>query len=218
MNFRIRPPKAVWLPLAAAFSLFAMLEIAGWTAGLWRARSASVVETEDESRLKDEAFKSRNASLSKKIQAYAPKGLYILIDTGRNILYLKRGNEVVRQAVISTGSGFILKDPNGDRKWIFDTPRGEYQVRSKATDPNWVKPDWAFIEEGEPIPKNYDDRIEEGMLGEYALGFGDGYFIHGTLYTVMLGRSVTHGCVRVGDEDLEYIYRHAPLGTKILIF
>ena len=26
----------------------------------------------------------------------------------------------------------------------------------------WMKPDWAFIEEGETIPKKYDDRAEEG--------------------------------------------------------
>ncbi len=218
MNFKFRLPKAAWLPLAAALSLFVMLELAGWTAGLMPGRSADLVETEDEARLKDAALKIRNASLSKKIQGSAPKGRYILIDTGRNLLYLKKGGEVIRQAVISTGSGVILKDPNGDRKWIFDTPRGEFQVRSRATDPSWVKPDWAFIEEGEPIPKKYSDRIEEGMLGKYALGFGDGYFIHGTLYTVMLGRSVTHGCVRVGDEDLEYLFRNVPLGTRILIF
>jgi len=61
--------------------------------------------------------------------------------------------------------------------------------------PSWVKPDWAFIEEGEDIPKNYYDRIEEGVLGDYALEIGNGYFIHGTLYTRLLGKSVTHGCI-----------------------
>jgi lipoprotein-anchoring transpeptidase ErfK/SrfK len=29
---------------------------------------------------------------------------------------------------------------------------------------------------------------------------------------------VTHGCVRVGDDDLEYLYRHVPVGTKVLLF
>lgn len=157
-------------------------------------------------------------ALQKKIAASQPKGVYIVVDTGENKLYVKKGTEVVRQAVVSCGSGDILQDPNGKRKWVFDTPRGEFYVKSKITNPYWVKPDWAFIEEGEPIPKNQEDRVEAGSLGDYALGFGDGFFIHGTLYTRLLGRNVTHGCVRVGDDDLKEIFKIVPLGTKIYIY
>ena len=63
-----------------------------------------------------------------------------------------------------------------------------------------------------------EERIEAGTLGDYALGFGDGYFIHGTLYTRLLGRNVTHGCVRVGDEDLKAVFRAVSIGTKIYIY
>jgi len=85
-------------------------------------------------------------------------------------------------------------------------------------DPIWIKPDWAFIEEGEKIPKDFDERIDYDSLGEYGLGFGDGYFIHGTLYTRLLGRNVTHGCIRVGDEDLIIVSRAVSIGTKIFIY
>jgi lipoprotein-anchoring transpeptidase ErfK/SrfK len=156
--------------------------------------------------------------LEKKIAAVQPKGVFIVVDTGENRLYVKKGTEVVRQAVVSCGSGDILQDPNGKRKWVFDTPRGEFYVKSKITNPYWVKPDWAFIEEGTPIPKNQEDRVEGGSLGDYALGFGDGFFIHGTLYTRLLGRNVTHGCVRVGDDDLKEIFKIVPLGAKIYIY
>ena len=47
------------------------------------------------------------------------------------------------------------------------------------------------------VPTNAADRVEQGVLGEYALGFGKGYFIHGTLYTRLLGKNVTHGCIRL---------------------
>ncbi len=157
-------------------------------------------------------------NLEKKMAALQPKGVYIVVDTGENRLYVKKGSEVVRQAVVSCGSGDILQDPRGKKTWVFDTPRGEYTVKSKITNPYWVKPDWAFIEEGTPIPKNQEDRVEAGSLGDYALGFGDGYFIHGTLYTRLLGRNVTHGCVRVGDDDLKEIFKIVPLGAKIYIY
>ena len=163
-------------------------------------------------------LKAETVALDKKIGALAPKAVFIVIDSARNSLTLKTGKEVLLQAVVSCGSGSILEEPGGKRKWIFDTPRGEFQVKSKAVDPTWIKPDWAFIEEGKEIPKKREERFEAGVLGDYALGFGDGYFIHGTLYSRLLGRSVTHGCVRVGDKDLKAIYQAASIGTKIYIY
>ena len=35
------------------------------------------------------------------------------------------------------------------------------------------------------------------------------------LYEVI---TVSHGCVRLGDEDLEYLYKTAPLGTRVIIY
>jgi L,D-transpeptidase YbiS len=163
-------------------------------------------------------LKAETAALDKKIGALAPRAVFIVIDSARNTLTLETGEEVLLQAVVSCGSGSILEEPGGKRKWIFDTPRGEFQVKSKVVDPTWVKPDWAFIEEGKEIPKKREERFEAGVLGDYALGFGDGYFIHGTLYSRLLGRSVTHGCVRVGDKELKAIYQAASIGTKIYIY
>ena len=164
------------------------------------------------------ALKARNSALRQRLKSLTPDEIYIVIDTGRNMLYLKRGNRKIREAIISCGSGSILKDPAGKRQWVFDTPRGEYRVKTKYIAPAWTRPDWAFIEEGEAIPKDPRKRIEEGVLGDYALGFGNGYFIHGTLYTRLLGRNVTHGCIRVGDRDLKTVYSAAGVGTRIYIF
>jgi L,D-transpeptidase YbiS len=163
-------------------------------------------------------LEAETSSLRKKIGALGPKAVHIIIDSARNTLTLKKGKETMLQAVVSCGSGSILEEPGGKRTWIFDTPRGEFQVKSKVVDPTWIKPDWAFIEEGKEIPKKREERFEEGVLGDYALGFGDGYFIHGTLYSRLLGRSVTHGCVRVGDKDLKTIFQAAAIGTKIFIY
>jgi L,D-transpeptidase YbiS len=163
-------------------------------------------------------LEAENTSIQKKLQALPPKNVYIVVDSAHNVLHLKKGNDTIRKAVVSCGSGSILEEPGGKRQWVFDTPRGEFYVKSKITDPTWVKPDWAFIEEGKEVPKKQEERLESGVLGDYALGFGSGYFIHGTLYTRLLGRSVTHGCIRVGDDDLKAIYKAASVGTKIYIY
>lgn len=184
--------------------------------GYWIARREAVPApqvTDDLATLREQ-----NRSLRKKFEKLLPKGQHLLVDTAKNRIYLKDGEKVIREVVVSCGSGGVLQDPSGKKTWVFDTPRGERIVKSKAKNPTWIKPDWAFIEEGEAIPKKYDDRVEEGVLGDYALGIGDGYFIHGTLYTRLLGRNVTHGCIRVGDADLEYLFKTVPLGTKVYIF
>jgi L,D-transpeptidase ErfK/SrfK len=165
------------------------------------------------------ALQAKYKTLSKQLSKLRPNEAYILVDTARNRLYVKRQEEVVLDAIASTGSGTILDKPGNDAsQWIFDTPRGEFLVQSKLTKPTWIKPDWAFIEEGLGVPQNAADRAEEGVLGDYAMGFGKGYFIHGTLYTRLLGKNVTHGCIRLNDRDLKGVYTLARVGTPIMIF
>lgn len=175
-------------------------------------------EKDSDQKTSASSLKEKNRLLKGQLGSLSPKGVHIVVDTARNVLYLKKGDKLLREIVVSSGSGNILEDPSGKRKWVFDTPRGEYSINSKLRNPDWVKPDWAFIEEGEPIPRDARDRVESGVLGDYALGFGNGYFIHGTLYTRLLGRNITHGCVRVGDEDIEAIFKTVPIGTKVTIF
>lgn len=202
--------------ITAFFIIFLVTESVGYYLGVDGRSSDNKAKAERKISLY--AFKAKNTALKQKLMSFNPSGIYIVVDTGMNRLYVKKANKTIHEAVVSCGSGNILKDPSGKRQWIFDTPIGEYSVRSKNTSPVWTRPDWAFIEEGEAIPKDWKERREEGVLGDYALGFGNGYFIHGTLYTRLLGRNVTHGCVRVGDKDLKIIYNEAQLGTRIFIF
>ncbi|MFO7692718.1 MAG: L,D-transpeptidase [Vicinamibacterales bacterium] len=164
-------------------------------------------------------LRSRQRQLSSRLGALAPKGVYIVIDQTQNRLYLRRANETLLQAVCSAGSGMVLRESTGKkREWVFDSPRGRFEVRSMTRNPVWRKPDWAFVEESQPIPRNPADRLDYGTLGEYALYFGDGFMIHGTLYERLLGRAVSHGCIRVGRDDLRKVWANSRLGTQIYIY
>jgi lipoprotein-anchoring transpeptidase ErfK/SrfK len=163
-------------------------------------------------------WESRVRALKARLAAMVPHGVYAIVDTASNVLTVKQGDRVVRTAVVSAGSGSMLGDPSGNRQWVFDTPRGVRSVQSKLEKPVWVRPDWAFIEEGEPVPSRYDERLDPGAMGDYAIGLGEGYFIHGTLYARLLGRNVTHGCVRVGDQDLKAIFNALSLGSRVILF
>jgi len=164
-------------------------------------------------------LRARERQLVSRLAAAAPRGVYIVIDQTHNRLFLKRDDEMLLEAVCSAGSGMVLNEASGKkRQWMFDTPRGSFQVLSRAENPVWRKPDWAFVEEGQPIPKNPADRLDYGSLGEYALYFGNGYMIHGTLYERLLGRAVSHGCIRVGRNDLRKVWAATGLGTRIYIY
>ena len=156
--------------------------------------------------------------LQSAIERRVPRGPWIVIDQTHNRLRLMRGDVTLLEAPCSAGSGMVLKEGAKGRVWVFDTPRGRFEVLSKTENPVWKKPDWAFVEEGEPIPKDPADRLEYGSLGAYALYFGNGYMIHGTLYERLLGRPVSHGCIRLGKDPLRQLYGQAPLGTPVYIY
>lgn len=157
-------------------------------------------------------------SLSRKYNSYTSGQSYIVINTTDNRFFLYRNKKLVREGFCSSGS-YTMLQTEGDRKWIFKTPKGKYRIQGKTTNPVWKKPDWAFVEEGLPIPsKDHHSRYEYGVLGDYALSIGDGYLIHGTIYKRFLGMPVTHGCVRLADDDLEAIFNTLSIGSKVYIF
>lgn len=164
---------------------------------------------------------AKHKELQKALAATTPKGVYLVIDRTQNRLYIMKDGETIRTAICSVGSGINLKvnTKKGQKQFKFDTPRGVHKVISRQTSPIWKKPDWAYYEEGKTPPSaNASDRFEYGVLGKYALHFGDGYMLHGTLYTRLLGRWVSHGCVRLGAEDLQKVWDMAPIGTPIYIY
>ena len=179
-----------------------------------------------ESLSKDPAYKKQIGLLSKDIQklslkynGYTSGQSYIVINTTENKFFLYTNKKLIREGFCSTGSLTMLKTEKGDKFWVFKTPKGKRTIHGKITNPSWNRPDWSFVEEGLPIPpKNSPDRYESGVLGDYAMSIGDGYLIHGTIYKRFLGMPVTHGCVRLNDEDLEAVYKTLNIGSKVYIF
>lgn len=67
-------------------------------------------------------------------------------------------------------------------------------------------------------PFGTNQRKYQGVLGSHRLNLGDGYSLHGTNKPETIGRSVSHGCVRLRNEDIAKLYEIVPIGTPVYIY
>lgn len=67
-------------------------------------------------------------------------------------------------------------------------------------------------------PFGTNQRKYQGVLGTHRLDLGDGYGIHGTDDPSSIGHSVSHGCVRLRNEDIDKLYDMVEVGTPVYIY
>ena len=67
-------------------------------------------------------------------------------------------------------------------------------------------------------PVGSKNRAVQGELGKYKLDTGGGVLLHGTPHQTSIGKAATHGCMRLRDEDIEWLYQYVPVGTKVYIY
>jgi len=67
-------------------------------------------------------------------------------------------------------------------------------------------------------PFGTNARRYEGVLGTRRLNMGDGYGIHGTNKPETVGQAVSHGCVRMRNDDIERLFEMVPVGTPVFIY
>lgn len=220
-----RPPMngsraRIWLVCLSAvlIVLFGGMSVLAFLGSSPRMDPIVVITPNEETSGSAEQLNARLTHARRQLARLRPRGVYIVVDIFHNKLHVYRNGELLRSAVCSTGTGIVLRDPRSGREWVFDTPLGERTIQRKVRNPVWAKPDWAFIEDGFLPPEDPNERFDPYSLGRFGLYMGDGYIIHGTLFESLLGRRVTHGCIRLGDQDLEYVYYNAPLGTKVYLY
>ena len=61
-------------------------------------------------------------------------------------------------------------------------------------------------------------RRRTGVLGTHRLNLGDGYALHGTDQPQSIGQAVSHGCIRLRNEDIAWLYGAVPVGTAVYVY
>ena len=102
----------------------------------------------------------------------------------------------------------------------WETPLGRTQIVAMARDPAWYPPQSVREEhaaDGDPLPRIVPPG-PENPLGTRAMRLGlPGYLIHGTNRPAGVGMRVSHGCVRMFPEDIEFLFDRIPLKTTVRI-
>ena len=118
----------------------------------------------------------------------------ILVDKSSNKLMLYFGDKLLKTYVVSTGAND-------------STPLGTFRVTTKLENPTWYKPGKVAG------PQDKRNRLGTRWIGLSAKGYG----IHGTTEPEKLGQSVSAGCVRMRNKDVEELFPFVKPGTEVTI-
>ena len=115
---------------------------------------------------------------------------------------------------------YVLTFPVGIGRVGWETPLGEAKVISRAVDPTWYPPASVrreHAEMGDPLPSVVPPG-PDNPLGTRVLKLDmPGYLLHGTNQPYGVGMRVSHGCVRLYPEDIEWLYELVEVGESVRI-
>lgn len=107
-------------------------------------------------------------------------------------------------------------------KMDWKTPLGQTRIVAKQIKPAWYPPESVrqeHLARGDPLPKVIPAG-PNNPLGEFAMRLGipgGAYLIHGTNKPIAIGMDVTHGCIRMFPEDIEFFFKEVSVDTSVLI-
>ncbi|GBU14290.1 L,D-transpeptidase linking Lpp to murein [Enterobacterales bacterium] len=133
------------------------------------------------------------------------EGIVINSAEMRLYYYPKGSNTVV---VLPIGIGELGKDT--PMNWVTT-------IQRKKAGPTWTptaKMHEEYAARGEFLPAVFPAGPDNPM-GLYALYVGRLYAVHGTNANFGIGLRVSHGCVRLRDADIKWLYDNVPQDTRV---
>lgn len=140
--------------------------------------------------------------------AWVPPDWHFVEQARKRGLGLQRLN---RGEAIPSGDGSVVTVQGSDvvRRY----PDGRVEAL-EATDGREIVVDGNIV----IPPFGTNQRKYKEVLGTHRLNLGDGYALHGTNNPASIGQAVSHGCIRLRNEDIETLYNTVPVGTPVYIY
>ena len=144
------------------------------------------------------------------------KGLQLVLDRKHHQLLVLRDGRMTRRFPAAVGT----------KGW--ETPAGRFRVFEKVKEPVWTHPVSGDLvdadSEGNPLGSRWigfyrDCNGRSGWDGEQYLDINGctvaGF--HGTPFRWTVGRAVSHGCVRLYEENVQEVFNLVSVGTQVIV-
>ena len=119
-------------------------------------------------------------------------GKWIEIDLSDQRLYMKEGDKIVGNFLISSG------------KWS-TTPTGTWQI--------WTKLRYTRMRGGSKALGTFYDLPNV----PYTMYYNKGYGIHGAYWHNNFGHPMSHGCINMRPEEAGVVFNWASVGTRVVV-
>ena len=131
---------------------------------------------------------------------YLPKDPgHLLLRLGERRVYVYRRDEVVASYPVAVGR-------NG-----WETPTGTFEVLQAVKDPTWLHPFTEAI-----VPPGKDNPLGVRWIGFWTDGTNYVGF-HDTPHPELIGQAVSHGCVRMKNEDVIALFEQVEVGMPVIV-
>jgi lipoprotein-anchoring transpeptidase ErfK/SrfK len=165
-------------------------KLASWQLGdLWSKNRSSNSRSTD-----------REYSVLETAQAASAWQSHLVVDLSDRLVYVYRDDRLQASYPVAVG------------QLGWETPTGSFQVLQMNQNPAWRQPIT-----GEVIPSG----ANHNPLGDRWIGFwSDGRHqigFHGTNEEHLIGQAVSHGCLRMRNQDIRMLYQQVAKGTLVLV-
>lgn len=133
-----------------------------------------------------------------------PNPYRIDVQLGAHTITVNKGNDVIYTGPVAVGA---TDPPLPDVGHPTPTPTGEYYLRVllQAPDPNTVYGPYAYG------LSSHSETLDQFNGGDAEVG------IHGNNDASVLGKNVTHGCIRMDNDAITMLAKQLPLGTPVTV-
>ncbi len=134
------------------------------------------------------------------VSTTAPKlGTRLVVKLSDRHVYLYKDDSVIDKYPLAVGQ----------EGW--ETPTGTYKILDKEQNPSWVHPIT-----GIETPPGPDNPLGKAWIGFWTDGKTEIGF-HGTNQEELIGQAVSHGCLRMRNEDIENVFAQVDVGTPVIV-
>ncbi|WP_375515529.1 L,D-transpeptidase [uncultured Nostoc sp.] len=129
------------------------------------------------------------------------QNIHLLLVLKQRRLYIYQGNVLLASYPVAIGKP----------KW--ETPTGKFKVLNMVENPVWENP---FVSYTQVVPAGFQNPLGERWIGFWTDG-KDEIGFHGTYQRNSVGKAISHGCVRMYNEDVRKLFKIVTIGTPVTV-